>query len=423
MKRILVISWFFPPINSSEGLVTYKLLNNSKYQYDVFSQTGNESWSYGKDNYLKIGKNIHCIGSNVTNMDAFKSEVVEYFKKNQNKYDIVMTRSMAEVSHIIGLEIKRIKPNILWIASFGDPIGNNPFTLRAIRSGNPYSLKQRYTRPMGIREIVSLKRIIKSYIYGRRNKKQYNLYIKNYNELQYNIINECDYVIYNNEYQKEYMLKEYSKKEQLEKKTIILPHSYDSSLYNHTNEPQGEKIIFSFVGHLDDIRTPKALLEAINKLSIYDPNLKNKAEFRFYGNMGANDKLYLLDNDLLDVVKIRKSVNYLESLKIMEESNWLINIDANISDIIDNNIFFAAKISDYIGANRQILGITMDKGPSAEIFRKYNAVCVENCADLILNYLYLIVYENYSKTIDQKYRKEFDAKNVARKFDELISKL
>ena len=35
MKRILVISWYFPPINSSEGLVTYKLLKNSKYQYDV----------------------------------------------------------------------------------------------------------------------------------------------------------------------------------------------------------------------------------------------------------------------------------------------------------------------------------------------------------------------------------------------------
>ena len=30
MKRILVISWYFPPINSSEGLVTYKLLNSER---------------------------------------------------------------------------------------------------------------------------------------------------------------------------------------------------------------------------------------------------------------------------------------------------------------------------------------------------------------------------------------------------------
>ena len=49
MKRILVISWYFPPINSSEGLVTYKLLKNSKYQYDVCMQDSNDSWSYGKN--------------------------------------------------------------------------------------------------------------------------------------------------------------------------------------------------------------------------------------------------------------------------------------------------------------------------------------------------------------------------------------
>ena len=29
MKKGLVISWYFPPINSSEGLCTFKLLKNS----------------------------------------------------------------------------------------------------------------------------------------------------------------------------------------------------------------------------------------------------------------------------------------------------------------------------------------------------------------------------------------------------------
>ena len=30
MKKIFVISWYYPPINSSEGLVTWKLLNRSE---------------------------------------------------------------------------------------------------------------------------------------------------------------------------------------------------------------------------------------------------------------------------------------------------------------------------------------------------------------------------------------------------------
>ena len=49
MKRILVISWFYPPINSSEGLVTFKLLNNSRYEYDVYTQKGATDFSYGKN--------------------------------------------------------------------------------------------------------------------------------------------------------------------------------------------------------------------------------------------------------------------------------------------------------------------------------------------------------------------------------------
>ena len=46
MKKILVISWFYPPVNSSEGLVTYKLLRKSKNQFDVFTQKKIDLWSY-----------------------------------------------------------------------------------------------------------------------------------------------------------------------------------------------------------------------------------------------------------------------------------------------------------------------------------------------------------------------------------------
>ena len=52
MKKILVITWFYPPVNSSEGLVTYKLLNNSRYEYDVFTQKNSASWSYGNNDNL-----------------------------------------------------------------------------------------------------------------------------------------------------------------------------------------------------------------------------------------------------------------------------------------------------------------------------------------------------------------------------------
>ena len=54
MKKISVITWFYPPVNSSEGLVTYKLLNNSRYEYDVFTQ------KYAYEFYNKEDKAFTC---------------------------------------------------------------------------------------------------------------------------------------------------------------------------------------------------------------------------------------------------------------------------------------------------------------------------------------------------------------------------
>ena len=133
MKKILVISWFYPPINSSEGLVTYKLLRNSKLQYDVCMQESNASWSYGNKEYLPECENVRKIPIQADTLEIWKNKTIEYFNAHKKEYDIIMTRSMPPESHEIGLKIKEIKPEIKWIASFGDPIANNPFVLKTIK--------------------------------------------------------------------------------------------------------------------------------------------------------------------------------------------------------------------------------------------------------------------------------------------------
>ena len=168
MKRILVISWFFPPINSSEGLVTYKLLNNSKLKYDVYTQKNNNLWSYINTEELKINKNINPIYSDSITLEEYVENALKYFDENHDLYDIIMTRSMPVESHIIGLKIKEKYPNIIWISSFGDPIANNPYTLISIDTKNPYALSERYNRHMSIKEMISPKRMLKEYIYKRR---------------------------------------------------------------------------------------------------------------------------------------------------------------------------------------------------------------------------------------------------------------
>ena len=165
MKKILVISWFYPPVNSSEGIVTYKLLNNSKYEYDVFTQKNSTSWSYGNKDYLKNNKNVNCIFSDSNTLKQWKTEAVEYFKKNMDKYDVVMTRSMPPESHEVGIMLKKIKPSIKWIASFGDPIANNPFVLKEMTKASPYSVKACGASSLDMRWILSPKRFLKNMLW------------------------------------------------------------------------------------------------------------------------------------------------------------------------------------------------------------------------------------------------------------------
>lgn len=421
MKRILVISWFYPPINSSEGLVTYKLLKNSHYEYDVCMQNENASWSYGnEDELLKCGhvRRI-CLGGDT--LEVWKKNVFNYFLKHVDEYDIVMTRSMPPESHEIGLEIKKIKPQIKWIASFGDPIANNPFVLKDMKKFSPYSLKNRYIRHMSVREMVSPKRMLKDALWIKRTKHEMDSF-KAEQKLETDILQNCDYVIFNNKYQKDYMLKDSEKN--IAQKAVILPHSFDSELYGEPLERKNTgKIRMVYIGHLDDIRTPRLFLRALAVLKKQEKDLADRLEVLFYGNMGSKDKVFLIDNELLDIVQVKKPVDYRTSLSIMQSSDWLIHVDANLHGVLNENIFFAAKLADYIGANRPIFGITMLDGAGADILREVNGLVSSYTVDEIKNYLYLIVYDGYTVKPNEINANKYNAVEVAKSFDKLVERI
>lgn len=396
MKKILVITWFYPPVNSSEGLVTYKLLNNSRYEYDVFTQKNSASWSYGNNDNLENNKNINCIFAESNNLKAWKKEAIKYFKENKNKYDVVMTRSMPPESHEIGIKIKKIKPSIKWIASFGDPIANNPYV--SLTKKNDHT-----------RFLVRVKRFPKTLARNMLRK-----YVTE-NPIENKTIKYSDMIIFNSIEQQKYMLG--NKK----KESIVLAHSYYDKLYPKNVKKFDDKIHITYIGHLDKIRTPKLLLEAVRELKQADTNLFEKLEVDFYGNLCTDDKLYIFNNELYDVIKYKKQVGYLESLKIMKESNFLLHVDANLSLVNNENIFFAAKLADYIGSGTPIIGITMLDGASANILRDINGLVLTYSKSDIKNYLRKIIYENYSFDLNKDACLEYSAKKVAEKFDDMVS--
>ena len=419
MKKAFVISWYFPPINSSEGLVTFKLLKNSKYKYDVFTQKGDLSWTYGDREERLVSKNINTIFSNSSALNDWVNEGVEYFKKHHSEYEYIMSRAMAPESHVMALKIKELFPDVKWIASFGDPICNNPF-VKFYRQESPYRLQGFERGIVGFRYMLSPKRIIKNAIW----KYRYNHYLKHYDtEPKYQIIERdtlknADKIILNNPYELDHMLKSNNG---FEDKVIILPHSYDKEFYSNKKYDFGDnKIHISFLGHLDKARSPKQLFVAVKRLLEKNPDLGDKLSIDFYGDMDDQDKLYVINNYLLDVVHFKKSVDYFKSLEIMKSSDWVLNVDTNFSYLLRDNIFFPAKLADYLGSGTNIMSISMDSGPTADIMRENRHLLLSFSADEIYMNLKMILngeikLENKNKNIEK-----YNAVNVAKDYDKFV---
>ena len=422
MKKAFVISWYFPPINSSEGLITFKLLKNSKGKYDVFTQKNSLIWTYGAGEKQLVSNNINPIFASSSTIEGWIQEGVEYFRKHHDEYQYIMSRSMAPESHIMALKIKKEFPNIKWIASFGDPICNNPYNL-FYKTSSPYSIKNKFEKgEAGYKDLLNPKRILKNKLWNYRHKR----YLKRTDtekdkiKLESNVIKQADVVILNNEFQLKHMMKTNSS---LKDKVKILYHSYDKDYYGEKKKNKDGKIHFAFIGHLDEVRTAKPFLIALKRLKEKDENLRDKITVQFYGNMSNKDKLYLVNNYLLDIVKVEKPVNYLESLNIMKNSDWLINIDANLGIYVNENIFCPAKVMDYLGSGSNIFSITMLDGASADILRESGDIVVSHSEDEIYMYLSQIINGKLSSNKNEKYIEQFDAKNVAKKYDEMIEEL
>ena len=164
-----IVSRFFPPINSSEGLETFKLLKNSRFEYDVFTQKSNMAWSYGNKDTNLPSENIQTIFSESDSLQEWALEAVEYYDKHKEDYSFIMTRSMAPEAHEVGLAIKKKYPNVKWIASFGEPIFNNPYNLfSGIK--NPYRLLPYGFENTLLSYMLSPKRMLKSFISRFPNK-------------------------------------------------------------------------------------------------------------------------------------------------------------------------------------------------------------------------------------------------------------
>lgn len=346
MKKILFISYGLPPLLCPQSIQVGRFLKILKTydELEIVILTADDNSNLDEELYPDILNGLEVVKvefhtnkyiSYIKNRflcffyhrpDIFKSWMKKSYKKITSKYkkndfDIILSFSHPLSTNILGKMFKNYF-GCKWIACNSDPWVDN------INS-------------------------------------KYNSYMLKINE---RIEKECfsmsDCLVFTSKETSEWYQKKYP---EMIRKITYINHSFDRDLFE-AGGGGNKKFIIRYIGSFYGLRTPKPLFEAMKSMS----NLElSKFDVELIGE-GEKTKL-LLSKYSLNNVLVKKSVGYLESLKLMKDADCLLVIDAPSNDI---SVFFPSKLADYIGANKPIIGIS-PKGATSRILKELGYSCFE----------------------------------------------
>jgi glycosyltransferase involved in cell wall biosynthesis len=234
--------------------------------------------------------------------------------RNQS-FDAVVTFGAPMTDHLIGLTLKE-QFGLRWIAHFSDPWTDNPFT--TADSVTNY--------------------------YNRR--------------LERAVIAASDITIFTSAETIDLVFSKYPS--DWKQRARVLPHAFDRALFTNRSGKRDDVIRIRYLGEFYGSRAPDPLVRVLAELHRTEPEILKNVSFEFVSNLSESQ----LPKHL---VELRKPIGYLESLKLMNDADALLVIDAPN----DFSVFLPSKLIDYLGARRPIFGIT-PPGTAANLIRELN---------------------------------------------------
>lgn len=290
-------------------------------------------------------------------------------------YDAVMTWSPFHSINPVMVKLKKHRPNIRWLAQFGDPWAGNPLERRFP------DMKNRLHQP----------RMVKA----------------------------ADFIVHSSAYSLDLMMRGYGA--DMRAKTTTIPHAFSEDLYPARPKAKNEKITLRYVGVLYGRRSPESMFVALNQLLARRAELKDRLVIEFIGQvddaMFQTPAALALPEGMLQRVA---NVDYLTSLQLMYDADILLLIEANVRQ----NLFLASKISDYMGTNNPMVGI-VPPGASADIM---TALCdwyaspldCVGIARALEGAIDHVLQGSTAEWCNKEVRDGFNDKNIAQKFSSII---
>lgn len=414
--KFFVASWFFPPSTSSEGIVTYKLFRNSEHTYDVCSSQST-LWSYRHQLQIEAD-NIRVFPVETDDFNIWIEKAVELFENNYEKenYDAIMTRSMPPESVEVARRIKEKHPEIPWVASLADPIAKSPYDYKGLILENPeISDSDKYWFKYALRDGCNV---------WETNPHEGIRTMCAQKKLEDFVINNADALIFPCDTLKNYILASRRRKN-----ALVVPHSFDLELYPEidcdTRSEKDNRIEFCFIGHSDIVRSLKPIVLALNQIRKSNPETLERIHVRFIGNTHEEVRTLVDNYYLYDTISVEPSVSYVTSLKIMQETDWLMHVDA-LFDFLDEpggSIFYAGKLADYMGTDKPIFSLTGKGTPADIITHRAGGISLrQDDIPAIAETFERIAHGEMQIGINRQYRDAYAASTVAKKYDQQISK-
>ena len=232
--------------------------------------------------------------------------------------------------------------------------------------------------------------------------------------LEARVIKNADLILFTNDDQQNLVMKKYP--DYIQEKARSIAHCYDKTLYD-CEPKKSDRFIIRHIGNLYRYRSADPFIKAIHLLIKARPNLERQILVEFYGQISEEVQKAVKKHSLEHVLKVKPSVPYLESLKLMSNADLLLLIDAESA----RNTFFPSKLVDYMGAKRNILGVTSADGPTARIIKSYGGqIFSHSQVQAIKDFLFAAVKHrnNFQPNIDEL--KKYAAPVVACEFEKLV---
>ncbi|MBS7332093.1 MAG: glycosyl transferase family 1 [Weeksellaceae bacterium] len=293
----------------------------------------------------------------------------EYIQKEN--IDTIVTSGPPHSIHLIGLGLKKLNPNLKWIADFRDP----------------------WTQISYHKEL-----------------KLTNWAAKKHDDLELEVLSNANLVLATSYTDGENFKKIGAKRVE------VITNGFED--VKQATEKDQKYFHITYSGGLEMLRNPISLWKAIHNLTKTNSSFKSDLKLNFYGSLADDVKQTIIDEDLKSNLVIHGYVSHQESLNAINKANILLL--TNFDNVASKGII-PGKLFEYMATGNPIIAVGPKDADVEKILNKTNAgeyfihQEVDNIQKLILNiYNQWLVNPEVRFNTNEKEVQEFNRKNLTK---------